>query len=769
LPVTLGQLDGPPHDTPATIVLPSFTLKFMSRLRIFASSALVALATLCSSAQSLHLIPTPREVQPGATQPLTQGLHITCTSCFNDPDDTFTVQDLTQAFAARAIPTAGPFTIQLTRVQTLPDEMKPEGYTISPGPSTLTLAASTSAGLFYAAQTLKQLVEHDGSSAVLHLATIRDWPAMKYRGVHDDLSRGPVPTLEFQKKLIRTLAAYKINLYSPYFEHTQQYAGNPLFAPPGGSLSAADARELSAYGAQYHVDVVPEQEAFGHLHRNLTWEQYQPLAETPHGAVLAPGQTGSIALIQQMFTELAALYPGPFLHIGADETADLGLGQTRADVDARGLGPVYLDFLQHIVTTLAPLHRRLLFWGDIAQSIVQGSTAYSAQAGASEPNRVDPNILKNLPQSFKQNTIAIAWWYTPQPKGFARFLTPFTSAGFETWVAPGVNNWNVIWPDDNDALPNIQQFIAEGQRQHSTGALTTIWYDDGEALANNNWYGLLFGAAASWQPGTSSIEAFQQSFAQAFHGDSTRDLNQAEIELMKCHAILREEAKVGDGSDGLFWLDPWSKDGQPRAAKLRPFAHDLRLHAEAALTLIAKARAAYPATLSQVGSSSRSAAEQSASAFPSYNPADAFPSNTTSLHNPDAIDAMELGARRMDFIGLKFQLADEIVQGYNQVLVAESSPDKKLRASVGPTLSEIRGVNGRLRDIIDTYSLLRDLYQQAWLRSNRPYALREVLERYDATIALWQSRDDRFRSAQRQLADSKTLPSASDLGLPPLR
>jgi len=724
----------------------------MSRLKNSLVAALVALAAVpMAHAQSLHLIPAPRQVVSGTSQPIPQGVKINCSSCATGSEDSFTVQDLTQSLAARSISTAGTFVVQMTRVQTLPDEMKPEGYTITPGTNSVTLAASSAAGLFYAAQTLKQLIEHDGTAAVLHLATIKDWPAMKYRGVHDDLSRGPVPTLEFQKNLIRTLAAYKVNLYSPYFEHTQQYASNPLFAPPGGAMSASDAKELVAFATQYHVTVVPEQEAFGHLHHNLTWEQYQPLAETPHGAVLAPGQPESITLIKQMFTELAAMYPGPFLHIGADETVDLGLGQTKAEVDGRGLGPVYVDFLEKIQTALAPLNRKLLFWGDIAQTIVQGSTAYTGN-GASSPDRMDPEILKKVPAEFKKNTIAVAWWYTPQPKGFSKFLTPFTDAGFETWVAPGVNNWSSVWPDNNDALPNIQQFIAEGQRQHSTGALTTIWYDDGEALANNNWYGLLFGAAASWQAGVSSIEDFQQSFGPAFHGDSTGALNQAQIELMKCHDILRNEAKVGNGSDGLFWMDPWSKDGQIRAAKLRPFNHDLRMHAEAALTLIAKARAAYPAT----ASTPSNAGEQ-------------LPSNPTSLRNPDAIDAMELGARRMDFIGLKFQLADEIVDGYNKALVAQASGDRKIRAQVGPDLSDINGINGRIQDIRDTYSLLRDLYQQAWLRSNRQYALRPVLEHYDSTINMWLARSDKFRAAQRGYSETKTLPSPSDLGLPSVK
>ena len=714
----------------------------------------------------------PRVFQQTQPQPIPHGLRIVCTSCASDAEDHFAEQDLVRHLASRSIDvvespatTTGAFTIQLVRDKTLPTEMQAEGYTITPGANTLTLTAASSAGLFYAAQTLQQLIVQDGPAAALELATIRDWPAMTWRGVHDDLARGPVPTLAFQEDLVRTLASYKVNLYSPYFEHTQQYASNPLFAPPGGAMSADDARALVAYAARFHVTIAPEQEAFGHLHHNLTWETYSNLAETPHGAVLAPGQPGSLALISKMFTELASLYPGPFLHIGADETVDLGTGLTKADVDARGLGPVYLDFLQKIVTTLAPLHRKLLFWGDPSNAVGQDS----------------PELLKTLPAAFKASTIAVAWEYNPQPaRGFARFLTPFTAAGFETWVATGVNNWSRVWPDANDALPNIQGFIVEGQKLHSTGVLNTIWYDDGEGLANNNWYELLFGAAAAWQSGTSSIPEFQQAFGPVFHGDATGAINQAQMELTACHALLRNQAHVGDGSDGLFWLDPWSKDGQPNAAKLRPYAHDLRLHAERALVLIAQARASAPPATSPISNARNARANsqdgRSALAQPLPEPnaeGDAperwaeFPSNPTSLRHPDALDALELGARRLDFIGLKFQLADEIAQGYARALTAQASSDKKVHATTGRELSDINGVNGRIQDIRDTYALLRDLYWQAWLRSNRPYGLRPVLAHYDSTIALWQARSERFRSAQRQYSDSKTLPTAFELGLPP--
>ncbi|HEX3968100.1 MAG TPA: glycoside hydrolase family 20 zincin-like fold domain-containing protein [Edaphobacter sp.] len=702
-------------------------------------SLLLVLTTLASAQSSLKLIPIPREVHAGPDRALPHGVRIECAAPCGT-EDKFAADDLKAALLARNIPVTevDGFPVELMRLSARPDEkfteeMKAEGYAILTASSGLTVVGDTATGVFYGAQTVKQLIEGDGKRAVLHGANIRDWPAMKYRGLDDDLSRGPMTTLEFEKKMIRTIAAYKVNLYSPYFEHTQQYASNPLMAPPG-SVTAEEAIELVAYAKLYHITIIPEQEAFGHLHNSMTWEEYQPLVETPHGAVLAPGQSGSIALIKQMFTELATLYPGPFLHIGADETVDLGLGQTKADVDSRGLAAVYLDFLQRIVTALKPLNRKILFWGDIAQDA--------------------PDLLKGLPQSFKDSTIAIAWIYNPEARGYDRFLTPFTKAGFETWVAPSVNNFRKVYPNNNLAMANIQRFTADGQRLGSTGQLNTIWNDDGEGLFNQDWYGILFGAAAAWQKGESSIPAFEDSYAQVFHGDATGDLNEAQKEMMLAHSVLRDQAKEGDGTNNIFWLDPMSKDGLRIGAQVRPYVHELRLHAERALTLIAQARAAAPGT------------PPISTNPPAYKPAESYPSAPTTLRETAAIDALELGARRMDFIGLKFQLADEIAEGYQRAYAMQNTKDRKQRMEVSRELSDINGVNGRIRDYIDTYSLLRDLFEQAWYGSNRPNNLRPVLEHYDYAIGVWEARSDRLRSAQRQWSDTHTLPTAAELGLP---
>jgi hypothetical protein len=704
------------------------------------SVALAVLSGLCVSAAAqtplspLHLIPIPREVSYKSDQPVT-GVTIECPGC--GTEDEFAAGDLRDTLAARGLPAGDSLHIVLQRLgqhpdATFTDAMRPEGYTIAYANNTLTLTGATASGVFYAAQTAKQMIERQlNGSFVLHAADIHDWPAMKYRGLSDDLSRGPIDSLEFQKKLIRTLAAYKANFYSPYFENTQQYASNPLPAPPGGGITADEARELVAYAARYHVMVVPDQEAFGHLRHMLVYEEYQPLAETPHGAVLAPGQPGSLVVIKQMFTELAALYPSPFLHIGADETFDLGVGQTKAAVDERGLGPVYLDFMQQIDNTLKPLNRKLLFWGDIAER--------------------SPDLLKGMPEDFKKNTIAISWHYAPSDTGFTKYLNYFKSAGFEFWVSPGINNWSRVYPNYNMGLENIQQFTRDGQSMGATGQLNTLWYDDGEALAANNWYGILFGCAAAWQQGESSIPQFQNDYGPVFHGDLTGKLNQAQEELMAAHDVLKYDAHVGDGSDGLFWIDPWSKDGQDYANKIRPYTHELRMHAERALDLIAQARAAYPEPEKSVV----------------YSPTNELPSNPTSLREVNAIDALELGARRFDFIGEKFQLADEMAEGYARAQADAMSTDRKTRNDTSRELYDINGVNGRIQDIKDGYSLIRDLYSQLWLRTNRPYALRPVLEHYDYTIGIWLARMDKAHSAQRQWGDSHTLPAAADLEIPP--
>lgn len=580
--------------------------------------------------------------------------------------------------------------------------MHEEGYVVAPIGQGIAVVAETATGLFYGAQTIKQLIRGTGKDTFLLAPTLRDWPAMAHRGLSDDWSRGPLPNMEFLKREIRTLAAYKYNIFSPYFEHTFAYSSAPVAAFPGGALTPQQARELVSYASQYHIVVIPEQESFGHLHHVLKFEQYSPLGETAHGAVLAPGDPATLPLIGSWFAELAQVFPGPYAHIGADETFELGLGRTRDEVKSQGLAAVYLNFLSQIHKQLEPNHKRLLFWGDIAVN--------------------SPDLVGTLPKDM----IAVPWVYDARPD-FTPEILPFKKAGLETWVAPGVNNWNRIYPNNSEALGNIRAFVRDGQKLGATGMLNTIWNDDGEGIFDENWFGVLFGAAAAWQPGESSQEAFTDSFGLAFHRDSTGKIGQAQRELMAAHATLKK-AGLEDAQDGLFWLDPFSPEGQRISSRLLPVASELRLHAERAITQVAEAR------------------------------------STRTLQNSEALDALELGARRIDLLGFKFQSVDECASLY--AIALEIASDKTRWDEVENTLETIGSNSGRLEDMRDGYTQLGQLYRDAWLRDNRPYWLANNQARYDRAARAWIDRSDRMNTILQQWWDTHTLPTSAEAGLP---
>ncbi|HEV2387261.1 MAG TPA: beta-N-acetylhexosaminidase [Candidatus Acidoferrales bacterium] len=436
-----------------------------------------------------------------------------------------------------------------------------QGYVLDAGPRRIIVAGRTGQGVFYGIQTLRQLLEPGaGGGLTCPAAAVTDWPAMAWRGVQDDLSRGPIPTLTYLKRQIRTLSAYKINLLALYMENVFDYPSEPLAAPREAALTAAEARELVDYAGRYYVTVMPEQESFGHLHKLLREEAYSSLAELPHGSVLSPANEQSFELISRMLTELAPLFPGPFFHVGADETLELGQGQARALAAKAGLGLVYLDFLKRIDAILSPYHKRVLFWGDIALRY--------------------PQLLGSLPK----NMIAVPWNYGPRAN-FDSLLAPFRDADIDTFVAPGASNWNRIFPDLDGAFVNIRNFVRDGQKYHSLGMLDTTWNDSGEGLVEMTWPALLFGAACSWQPGKSSVEQFWASYDWAFYRHPGHEISAAILEIVRAGGRLTRDG-VGGASDQEFWVDPFSPAGVRLASAAIGDAHALRMEAEDALAAL---------------------------------------------------------------------------------------------------------------------------------------------------------------------------------------
>lgn len=690
-------------------------------LRLILTAAPIALLARAALAQELKLIPEPKHVeQSGNAIHFVGSIRIVLGAAHGREDRVAaeTLADEIRSATGRkaSITTAQPGeslagAIYLARLSddrrlraafaahglTAEENSDPEGYLLEADRSGIRVGGMGGAGLFYGVQTLRQLVHLDAKRRLECPAVrIKDWPAMRWRGIHDDVSRGPVPTLDYMKQQIRTIAEYKLNLYALYMEHIFDYQSQPVVAPKESALTATEIRELVEYAKKYYVTILPEQQAFGHLHHVLKFELYSDLAETPHGHVLAPGNEKSYEFITEIYKELVPLFPGPLLHIGADETFELGTGQTKARAAEAGLGRVYLEHLKRVAEILAPYHKRLLFWGDIAVRY--------------------PELFGILPKDM----IAVPWAYDPR-LSFDSLLKPFHDAGLAIIAAPGASNWNRLFPDLNAANVNIRNFVRDAQRFGAIGLLNTTWDDDGEALFAMAWPAVVFGAACAWQAGESSIEAFQARYDWAFYRNGDATFREALDELARTHTLLAARG-LGGAYDDAFWTDPFSEAGARYTEKALPAARDLRLEAEKALALLLTSRAKARA-------------------------------------HAETLDALIFAAQRLDAFGMKIQFLAESSQFYRDAY--EHRDD---RARVGRDLWEITGINGRLEDLRDAATRLRESYAQLWRQESRPFWLENVLVRYDILASAYQGKIEEIRGVQFEMRNGAPLPAPKVMG-----
>ncbi|AHH95281.1 family 20 glycosylhydrolase [Kutzneria albida] len=195
-----------------------------------------------------------------------------------------------------------------------------EGYTLSIT-DRITITAPTDTGLFNGTRTVLQLL-HQGTS--VPQGSARDWPSYPQRGLMVDDGR-KFFTLDWLIDQVRELAYLKMNYLHLHLSDNEGFRVESTSHPEVVStehLSKAEVRTLLAVAAAYHVTVVPEIDMPGHLRAVLNAHPDLRLTGAD-GSVSTDfidlSKDGSYALLKDLITEYAELFPGPYFHIGADE------------------------------------------------------------------------------------------------------------------------------------------------------------------------------------------------------------------------------------------------------------------------------------------------------------------------------------------------------------------------------------------------------------------------------------------------------------------
>ena len=363
-----------------------------------------------------------------------------------------------------------------------------EGYLLEATPSHLAVAANSSAGIFYGAQTLRQIISTKPLRAHLDGVAITDWPGFKYRGVMHDVSRGKVPTLDTLFELVVFLGSMKVNVLQLYTEHTFAFRRHPDIGRGTSPLTPEEIFKLDEHARKHHVELQANLQSFGHMKRILSLRPYRHLAESERGWTIAPGEAATYEFLDELYSEHLPCFASPVFNASCDETYDLGEGKSRKRVEKLGVGRVYVEHIRKLRSLAGRYGKRLAIWGDI---VLQ-----------------HPEEIKRLPKDI----ILLNWGYGAKID-FAS-TRKFARAKLEHWVCPGTNSWSSLFPRLDVACANIAGFAKEGERTKATGLLNTDWGDGGHPnLLGHSFHGFAFGAEAAWSGPAGDADDFDKRFS----------------------------------------------------------------------------------------------------------------------------------------------------------------------------------------------------------------------------------------------------------------
>ncbi|NQT87542.1 family 20 glycosylhydrolase, partial [bacterium] len=386
-----------------------------------------------------------------------------------------------------------------------------EAYNLVVRPDVIVVQGKGAPGLFYGVQTLCQLIRANQQGKALPCLAIRDWPSLRWRAFQDDITRGPSSTLEELQREVALGAYFKHNLFTYYMESQYAWAKHPLIGPKDGSLKPEELKALVAFGKPLHMDILGNQQSFGHFGHILKHEKYAPLRET--GNVLCPVKEESYQLLDDLYSEVIPHLPLPFFNVCCDETWGLGKGPSKALAAKIGVGGVYAQHLLRVHDLLKDKYgKRMMMWGDI---ILQ-----------------HPEHLKDIPK----DTIMLTWGYGAKAS-FEDQIIPFAKSGYDFFVCPGVSNWSRILPDFGVAMTNIRNFVRDGAKHGAIGMLNTSWDDDGCNLNAPNWHGFAWGAECAWNASKTEPEDFNRRIGAVLFGETGDHFGQAIMLLAKTHRL----------------------------------------------------------------------------------------------------------------------------------------------------------------------------------------------------------------------------------------
>jgi len=409
-----------------------------------------------------------------------------------------------------------------------------EYYKLVVNANGVSVHAYSPAGLYYAVQTIRQLMTDQAS---LPFVEIEDQPALPYRGVMMDFAHGGLPTVEEIKRQIAFLSKWKVNQYYFYNEVSIAMKGYEVMNY-GAAYSQEQVKEIIAYARERYMDVIPFVAFYGHLHDLLKQEKYASLAIGKYGEELDPRDPQVKVVLQDWIKQYTQLFSSPFVHVGFDETWETN--RISQDVDSsihsEQLWLQHLDFVQ---SEWKKYGRTVLAWTDM--------------------NTYYPDIMSKFPKEV----IPVIWEYAPDTAAIHQYLDPVLKEKRAFFIQPAVSGWGHVYPSTDYTYDNIDLTLKAGVQHQTLGFITSVWTDAVEPYVRPSWMFMAYGCIGAWQGTAPDKRTFTARYSDVMYPAASDEIREALLglgrtidHLSKC--LGKNTSNLPGGTIVESWSNPFS-------------------------------------------------------------------------------------------------------------------------------------------------------------------------------------------------------------------
>jgi hypothetical protein len=333
-------------------------------------------------------------------------------------------------------------------------------------------------------------------------------------GIMLDCSRNGVMKIPSLKRWLRQLALLGYNQVMLYTEDTYQLPDEPYFGYLRGGYRLNDVKEIDQYAQKLGIEVVACIQTLGHLPQILKWKAYENIKDTER--VLMIDNKDSYALIEKMILFWKEGLSSERIHIGMDETHDLGRGHF---MDEFGYEDGFDLFNRHLSKVIEICNRSQLkpmIWSDMYFRLGSKTQDYY------DKNLVIPeHAIKAIPKEAE-----LVYWdyYNENPDFYSEWIERHRALGKEPIMASGIWTWSKFWYDHNQTIRTAGPCIEACRRQKVKELMFTMWGDDGAYCDFDSAFaGLTWAAEQAYQLNPKT-EHMSMRFKTIFHDNFQQNI-----------------------------------------------------------------------------------------------------------------------------------------------------------------------------------------------------------------------------------------------------